>query len=49
MYKRQLTNRTPEEVSQDIDRDKFLSAEQALEYGLVDEVLASRKITRPSA
>ena len=44
-----LTNRTPEEVSQDIDRDKFLSAEQALEYGLVDEVLASRKITRPSA
>ena len=44
-----LTNRTPEEVSQDIDRDKFLSAEQALEYGLGDEVLASRKITRPSA
>ena len=44
-----LTNRTPEEVSQDIDRDKFLSAAQALEYGLVDEVLASRKITRPSA
>ena len=44
-----LTNGTPEEVSQDIDRDKFLSAEQALEYGLVDEVLASRKITRPSA
>ena len=44
-----LTNRTPEEVSQDIDRDKFLSAEQALEYGLVDEVLASRKITRPYA
>ena len=44
-----LTNRTPEEVSRDIDRDKFLSAEQALEYGLVDEVLASRKITRPSA
>ena len=43
-----LTNRTPEEVSRDIDRDKFLSAEQALEYGLVDEVLASRKITRPA-
>ena len=43
-----LTNKSAEEVSRDIDRDKFLSAEQALEYGLVDEVLASRKITRPA-
>ena len=44
-----LSNRTPEEVSRDIDRDKFLSAEGAKEYGLVDEVLASRKITRPAS
>lgn len=41
-----LSNRTPEDVSRDIDRDKFLSAEGAKEYGLVDEVLAPRKITR---
>lgn len=45
----ELTDRTAEEVSRDIDRDKFLSAAQALDYGLVDEVLASRKITRPAA
>ena len=32
-----------EEVRRDIDRDKILTAEQAKEYGLVDEVLVSRK------
>ena len=30
-------------VRKDIDRDKILSAQAAKEYGLVDEVLASRK------
>lgn len=45
----ELSSRDAEEVSRDIDRDKFLSAQQALDYGLVDEVLASRKITRPAA
>ena len=45
----ELSDRDAEEVSRDIDRDKFLSAEQAKDYGLVDEVLASRKITRPAA
>ncbi|MCG7422099.1 ATP-dependent Clp protease proteolytic subunit [Micrococcus sp. ACRRV] len=44
-----LSNRTPEDVSRDIDRDKFLSAQGAKEYGLVDEVLAPRKITRTGA
>ena len=32
-----------EEVSRDIERDKILTAEQAVEYGLVDSVLESRK------
>ncbi|WP_420112435.1 ATP-dependent Clp protease proteolytic subunit [Pseudactinotalea sp.] len=32
-----------EQVRQDIERDKILSAEQAKEYGLVDQVLESRK------
>ena len=37
------TGRAVEQVSQDIERDKILTAEQAMEYGLIDEVLASRK------
>ncbi|MFB9070069.1 ATP-dependent Clp protease proteolytic subunit [Citricoccus parietis] len=41
------TNKSAEQIRQDIDRDKFLSAEGAKDYGLVDEVLESRKITRP--
>ena len=32
-----------EEVRRDIERDKILTAAQALEYGLVDQVLESRK------
>ena len=37
------SNRTPEQVNKDIDRDKILSADEALEYGLIDQVLATRK------
>ncbi|MGI9825235.1 ATP-dependent Clp protease proteolytic subunit [Agromyces sp. Marseille-Q5079] len=37
------SNRTPEQVNLDIDRDKILSAQEALEYGLIDQVLTSRK------
>jgi ATP-dependent Clp protease protease subunit len=37
------SGRTAEQVRKDIERDKILTAEQAKEYGLVDEVLASRK------
>ena len=39
------TGKSPEEVSQDIERDKILTAEQAIEYGLVDQVLESVKAT----
>lgn len=42
------SNRTPEEVNRDIDRDKILSAQEALEYGLVDQVLTSRKNPVPT-
>jgi ATP-dependent Clp protease protease subunit len=31
------------QVSKDIDRDKILTASEALEYGLIDQVLTSRK------
>jgi len=37
------SNRTPAQVNKDIDRDKILSAAEALEYGLIDQVLAPRK------
>jgi ATP-dependent Clp protease protease subunit len=37
------TGKTPEEVSRDIERDKYLTAEQALDYGIIDEVLTSLK------
>jgi ATP-dependent Clp protease, protease subunit len=39
------TGRTIEQVRNDIERDKILSAEEAREYGLIDEVLGSRKAT----
>jgi ATP-dependent Clp protease, protease subunit len=38
-----------EKVRKDIDRDKILTAAEAKEYGLVDQVLASRKKTLVSA
>ncbi|NCT91743.1 ATP-dependent Clp protease proteolytic subunit [Cellulomonas sp. APG4] len=37
------TGRPVDQVRQDIERDKILSAEQAKAYGLVDQVLESRK------
>ncbi|GAA2232733.1 ATP-dependent Clp protease proteolytic subunit [Herbiconiux moechotypicola] len=37
------SKRSLEEVNKDIDRDKILSADEALEYGLIDQVLTSRK------
>ena len=41
------SNRSIEQVHQDIDRDNILSAEEAREYGLVDQVLTSRKNPTP--
>ena len=38
-----------DKVKKDIDRDKILTASEAKEYGLVDQVLASRKKTLASA
>ena len=35
------TSKSIEEVSRDIERDKILTAEQAVEYGLIDSVLES--------
>ena len=37
-----FTNRTPEQVERDHDRDNFLWADAALEYGIIDKVLQNR-------
>jgi len=39
------TGRTIEQVEKDIERDKILTAAMAKDYGLIDEVLESRKAT----
>jgi ATP-dependent Clp protease protease subunit len=37
------TGRTVEQVSADIERDRIMDAQQALEYGLVDRIVTTRK------
>jgi ATP-dependent Clp protease protease subunit len=37
------TGKSADEVSRDIERDKYLTADQALEYGIIDEILTSLK------
>jgi ATP-dependent Clp protease protease subunit len=37
------TGKTVEQVENDADRDNYMSAEESVEYGLVDKVLQSRK------
>ncbi|MBW4042105.1 MAG: ATP-dependent Clp protease proteolytic subunit [Acidobacteria bacterium] len=37
------SKRTVEQVNRDIERDKILNGADALEYGLIDQVLSSRK------
>lgn len=39
----QHTGRSFEDIGRDTDRDRFMSAEEAKEYGLVDGVVKSRK------
>ena len=43
------TGRTPEQIQTDSDRDYWISAQQAKEYGLVDEVVKSRKDVAPES
>jgi ATP-dependent Clp protease protease subunit len=39
----QHTGRKAEEIAKDIDRDKWMTAEEALEYGLIDKIISNRK------
>ncbi len=43
------TNQPIEKVRKDIDRDKILTAEEAKEYGLIDQILSGRKKSQPVA
>ena len=38
------TGQNVEKIQQDTDRDNFLSAEDAVEYGLIDKVLSNRNL-----
>ena len=37
------TGHTPEQVHADLDRDHWLSADEALDYGIIDEVVRGRR------
>jgi ATP-dependent Clp protease protease subunit len=37
------TGKTEAQIRSDIERDKIITAEEAVEYGLIDEVISSRK------
>ncbi len=41
------TGKTEEQVKHDSDRDYYMSAAEAKEYGLVDQVISSRKELKP--
>jgi ATP-dependent Clp protease, protease subunit len=43
------TGKTDEQIQTDSDRDYWITAQQAKEYGLVDEVVKSRKDVAPEA
>ena len=40
------TTKSKEDIGKDIERDKILTAAEAVEYGLVDQILASRKAAK---
>jgi ATP-dependent Clp protease protease subunit len=42
------TGRSAEQVEKEIERDRILTADAAKEYGLIDQVIASRKIAQPA-
>jgi ATP-dependent Clp protease protease subunit len=42
------STKTKEQISADIERDKILTSQEAVEYGLIDQVLSSRK-AKPTA
>ena len=39
------TGRTSEEIDRDTERDNFMSADQSVEYGMIDKVIGNRNET----
>jgi ATP-dependent Clp protease protease subunit len=40
------TGQTREQVHDDMERDRFFGAQQAVDYGLVDEIISAREVQR---
>ena len=49
LLKCSFCGKSQKQVKKDIDRDKILTAQEALEYGLVDNVISNRKKTQLTA
>ena len=45
----QHTGQSVEQVEKDIDRDRFMTAEEAKGYGIIDEIIASRALAERSS
>jgi ATP-dependent Clp protease protease subunit len=43
------TDKSPEEISRDMERDFFMSPQEAVEYGIIDTVITSRDGARAQA
>jgi ATP-dependent Clp protease, protease subunit len=41
------TGKTPDEVHEDMERDRFFGADEAVEYGLVDRIVSASELRRP--
>ena len=44
----QHTGKTPDQIMIDTERDNFMNATQAVDYGLVDKVFYDRELTKES-
>jgi len=40
------TGKTGEQIAKDIERDRYMSSQEAMEYGLIDEILEENKIEK---
>ncbi len=45
----ECTGKSVEQVHEDMDRDRFFTAEEAVDYGLVDRLIDSREVGRAAA
>jgi ATP-dependent Clp protease protease subunit len=45
----QCTGKTKKQVIEDTERDRYMTAQEALEYGLVDEIIEESKVAKKKA